>query len=949
MQLPAWIEEEAEHLRGLLIDLHQVRHKGVRGLRTNSAHIPQLVELAAARCPKASPQNQSELMTALLKEVLPRHLKQNQDQQSVQLYFGLSVETQASSEKTRREKTGLQIFHQSFSAFRDPVTGHERPFLVRLAEALDEARKALPRAKTYRNYSTSFIDRPKYRDDFEALITKGHTLIAFDGGPGNGKTRLADELVAMRLGGGDTRVDLEAGSATALMTQISGVLSRYADRKLKTYPLDARALLHAFAAFICSADAPTYLVIDNVSDAQLLDQLAPSSARSLTVITTQENILPPGRGESLTVKSMEDEEARQFAALLLPNNDTPCEIEWLIKTLGNKPLAIDHACTGLLADGDMTFQEFHTAFDRHAAVVMKQAKSPVDESLPFTYEQILSRLRRNDAKDGTKAATLLELIAFMAPEAIPEEPLRNALATASPPEDTSLAPVEFQSAQRKLQRLHLIQLRDDGFTIHQFTQAVLRDILHDKALERCVLLHRVLAGEFADLKPGDALGEDVIRLLPHTSKVLLGLTAIDPAPRNDEGIVRTISILAQGMRQVGNVAELRGFAQSYFSAHSTAEERSLSTPTINEDTSRVFLDDAYHDGLVPRSHYIGYVFDMLEQQYDNVDDIDLSSYAGTKLLETTMLSYRYDLVEALQKRHLTKPPKKGKQDAAWRGDVLRLVANAQAAQAKWEESLTTYRRALQVYELDYQNLNCLRGKLATLVSIANTAVEVGRLSLAMERLHAASTLMMKNMSNYRNNLILAMKERVTARTMTVESILSVVLPEQKLPRDRTYPDAMFDIAFKHHETAALGRHMLDVKYDWGCYRLLHGEVAEVWQTFREQAATARRLDELDTAFMYHLGLIKIRILEGGVCLRDIGRCLRISRKFLEDCHMPNRHADAVGTAYVVAVICNAPEQVADSLRESARSAHEKIDKIWKFDLLDRVASEELNPLALFLP
>ncbi|MGH4012997.1 MAG: hypothetical protein ACRDSL_03495, partial [Pseudonocardiaceae bacterium] len=397
-QLPEWIKEEPEELRELLIALHRVRYKGVWGLRDNSAPIPELVDLASAHCPKSSSASQYELMTALLGDVLLPHLTQNQDHQAVKLYFGLLPETQTASPKTRREKTGSRVFHQSLPVFRRPDTGHERPFLVRLAKALVELRKTPPRAKTYRNYSTPYIVRPKYDDAFESLITKDNRLIAFEGEPGNGKTRLADELVAKRLGRRDTRIDLDAGSATVLMSQISGILSRYADGKVKTYPSDPDALIRAFAAFICSADAPAYLVVDNISDVQLLDRLVPPSARSLTVITSRDNTLPHGRGVSLTVEGMEDDEARQFAALLLPRMALH-DIDHLINTLGNKPLAIDHACTGLLADGYMTVQEFCTAFQRHAAVVMKQAKSPGEESLSFIYEQVLSRLREQDAKD----------------------------------------------------------------------------------------------------------------------------------------------------------------------------------------------------------------------------------------------------------------------------------------------------------------------------------------------------------------------------------------------------------------------------------------------------------------------------------------------------------------------------------------------------------------------
>lgn len=947
MQLPSWLEEEPEHLRGLLIELHWVRRRGMRGLAT-SAPIHELVRLASIWCPRASPLSQRELTTALLDTVLLPRLEPEQDQKAIPIYFGIARETWTSTERKRREKTALIVFHQGFSTFCKPTGGCERPFLVRIATVLDELRKTTPKAGTYRSYSTPYVARPQYHEAFDALVAKGCKLIVLDGDPGNGKTRLADELIAMQMRQHDTRIYLTANNMKVLMAQISGVLEQYAGRKLKGHPLNDDEITRAFAAFLCSQDAPTYLVIDNIKDRELLERLVPPGARSTIVVTSQENILPSGRGEPLSVNSMEAEEALQFAAFLLPNV-TRDDLEKLTETLGNKPLAIDHACTGLLSDGYMTVQEFRAAFARNAAIVMKQAKNPVDESLPFIYQQIMSRIRQDDAKNGTNALTLLELVAFVAPEAIPQDLLRRALIAASPPKAISLAPVEFQSAQRELQRLHLIQLTDDGFTVHQFTQALLRDLLHNKAVEWCAVLHRVLADEFANLEPGDALGEGVISLLPHVSKVLLGLSAIDPSRQIDESIERIIGILERGLRQIGNTSDRAKFLQGYFAGRSTMVDQVAPSSGTNEGAVDIFLEDAYHGGIITRSSFVHAVFQILEQEYGTPDAIDIDSYAGVKLIEATMLDYQYEPVDALLEKHLAVPHKKGKKGAAWRADVLRLVGDSQAIQAEWENALAIYRRALQVYKINPEDLNCLRGKQATLLSIANTAIEMCDLPLARDHAISAARLIADNESVFVDYPTYARMLRIVARTMTVESLAAAVLDIQDVSQLRNHCDEAFRQAFNNHKGVALGRHMLGINYDWGCYRLLYKEVMEVQYLFQENAAEARELDDLDTALMYHLGLIKIGVIKGSATLRDIGRCLRIGSQFLDDCKMSNRHADAVGTAYVVAVICNAPVHVVDALRESAHGVYEAIDKTSKFELIDTVGSEVFNPLTLFIP
>lgn len=946
MQLPVWIEEEPAHIRDLLIELHQVRRRGMRGLETSAA-IPTLVTLASTRSQKTSQLSQRKLMTVLLGEVLPKHLELTQDQAGLPLYFGLAQETWNKTEAQRRERVATEVFHQGLSTFRRPDTGAERPFLLRLAEALYSLAQPLPRLEPFQNYGTPYIDRTKYHNRFDALLSQGAKLIAFEGEPGNGKTRLADELVAERMRQGDTRVFLDASDELRLKVSVALALQEHTGYQLENHGSDDDVYVRAFATYVCSIEAPTYVLIDNLDDSRLLDTLVPTATRSTVIITSRQQLLPAGRGESITVNEMETDEARLLIKMLVPSV-LDHELEWLARTLGNKPLAIDHACTGLLADGFMAVQDFCSAVHRRAAAVMKQAWTPVEQSLSFVYENILDRLQQSQQKHGIKARSLLELIAVFASEAIPGDLLRSTLALTSPPEDPTLVTVEFQAAQKELQRLHLVTYSANGFSIHKFTQAILRDILRETEAKYCLILHRMFAEKLADHKPGDAFEESVLDLLPHLRSVLLGLSTTELTPQDSKDVARTVSILAQGMRQVGDVYELAEFARRFFAIQGRTRDGEGTRSTLNERSASLFIEDAYRAGLIPRSEYVAIMLHMLKYEYNSPSDIELDSYGGIRLLEIILLTYNSDVFEDLLEGYRRKPQKKGKLGASWRGDILRLTGDLQASQARWEKSFTSYRRALKMYDLDLENLNCLRGRLATLLSIADTSIEAGDFRLTKENVRSAGDLIMTHKERIMDSSILARMERVATRAMTIELVNHVALGGE-VSQGGTYRHDAFKMAFQHHEAAGMHRLLLQVNYYWGCYRLLHDDVASAQILFGANAKKSRELGELDTALMYHLGLIKLKIFEGGLNLRDISRCVRIGAKFLNTCQRPAQYADAVGTAFVVGAMCNAPQHVVLSLRESAHEAHAAVGKHWKFEVLDRIVSKELSLFAILLP
>lgn len=425
----------------------------------------------------------------------------------------------------------------------DTAPGNQVELTKSSPVALDEEPPSTDEVDHLVRSRSQYVRRPHYHDQFNRLVDGGERLIALVGEPGNGKSRLACELVAAKLKPAQTCINLPAGDIAALMSCIAGALS---SDDIATYQMNNHELERAFAAHICSANAPDYVVIDDVADTELIHRLVPPMARSIVVVTSREDPLPPGQGVSVEIGEMSSVEAADFARQLLPNA-TPDDIEGLIGRLGNRPLAIEHVTRGLLYDGAMTMGEFNAAFDADSAWVMGQSRNSARETYTFIYEEIVAMIERSDVK----ASWLLRFIAFLASEDIPIAILGAALEIASPPHREEFGPVELSSALRRLESKYLVKSNQSGLSIHSFTQAILRSIFQEQATEICLHLHEVIRRGSESWR----VGETTVRsasFLSHLVGIVCGLerASVDEWLGTDLG--KTVAILLRSLRRSGN-------------------------------------------------------------------------------------------------------------------------------------------------------------------------------------------------------------------------------------------------------------------------------------------------------------------------------------------------------------------------------------------------------------
>lgn len=139
-------------------------------------------------------------------------------------------------------------------------------------------------------------------------------------------------------------------------------------------------LRRAFAAHICSRQAPTYVLLDGMEERTTVEELVPPAARSIVVLSSRKEVLPRARGKAIPVKEMEEDEAADLVQKIRPQTSEE-EVRQLVAAVGARPLPIEHAC-GFIADGEFySITQFCADISRDAADTLGRATKPTEWTL----------------------------------------------------------------------------------------------------------------------------------------------------------------------------------------------------------------------------------------------------------------------------------------------------------------------------------------------------------------------------------------------------------------------------------------------------------------------------------------------------------------------------------------------------------------------------------------
>ncbi len=815
-------------------------------------------------------------------------------------------------------------------------------------------------------FATPYIRRISYHDRVDRLIVEeGHNLIALVGEPGDGKSRLAHGIVSARIRQGETRVNLQASFELNLMSRLKAEL---ADHGIQTLSSTPEELVPAFAALLCSPSAPTYVIIDNLENPDVLSALVLSNARSIVIVTSREDLLPAGRGYAVEVEPMTDDEAYQLGRSLLSNHDEG-SIKKLVKTLGNRPLAIEHACVGLIVPG-MTVNQFCDGFLSRPAQIMRHAKTsrstdPYEQSMTWMYEQILSRVRQRDQDNGTKAAILLELIAFLDSAGIPLELLEEALREASPPDDLAMAAVEVISARRELTRLHLIEMQEDGvLAVHQFTHAILQDILRSKKVEICLPLFRLISSKIGD---GTTRLTDLHAAgwTQHGCVALQHLVEVDQ-PELSRGEVQELAVaFSRKFRPFLSLGERMTLLALHVDPEYVDHRRAgvepsatilMPTEYVKDAALEEIIEGMYGTGKLPHKIYR----DMQQAKHDSAfqgvptDVLDHDTAYLASLTRLATLDGKFDDAEPLRER-LQQLAQHAPLDDHLFGAWL-AIAQLFDRRAEWESSFRLLAELIlfMAEQSDAMSKPQLYSdRIIDILTIRlDSEIEVGQPELVLPVVEAIFEFgggIQRNETAVSIPFNMNYLDWATFASIYGRALTSIVIRSGSLVDGADLVKPLLMAAGVIFKRAGSYREFVRVAHDFSVYNLIAGQDVDLArQYFWTDMRQAAWVQESVLALSCFLALVKLRAIDGTCTLRDLARCGRIAKRYA-NLQMPNGEADALGTAYVIAVLCSASTQQIGQAHSLAAAAYAAIDKTAKWERLAKAGTGEFESQCLFLP
>jgi tetratricopeptide (TPR) repeat protein len=228
------------------------------------------------------------------------------------------------------------------------------------------------------------------------------------------------------------------------------------------------------------------LIFDNVDDPQAVKPFRPQNPKGRILITSRVQRLETlGVAGAIALDTMTQAEAEEFLQRRTERNPIdPSEqeaIAALAKTLGYLPLALEQAAAYILEDG-VTFTDYLDEYRQSRLQLLEEQKPQTGDypdSIATTWKINFEAVKVNNPA----AADLLSLSAFLAPDNIPYELLKQGkdqLGELLSQALTNAAekPLVLPKLLKELTRYSLIRLEtDDRYSIHRMVQEVLRDVL----------------------------------------------------------------------------------------------------------------------------------------------------------------------------------------------------------------------------------------------------------------------------------------------------------------------------------------------------------------------------------------------------------------------------------------------------------------------------------------
>lgn len=237
-----------------------------------------------------------------------------------------------------------------------------------------------------------------------------------------------------------------------------------------------------------SSDSHWLLVLDNVDDLALIDEFLPPDATGDVLITTRQQALGT-IAQSIEVEKMGIKEGVKFllrrAKLLGPDatldqapQEQQARANEIVALLDGLPLALDQAGAYIEETRCSLSHYLELYATRRKELLSRRGRLPVDHPEPVATTWSLSFQKAE--QESATAADLLRLLAFLGPEAIPEEIITtDAMLFSSGSDTEAIDPLKVNEAIEVLLRYSLVwrNPQEHLLNIHRLVQAVFRDTM----------------------------------------------------------------------------------------------------------------------------------------------------------------------------------------------------------------------------------------------------------------------------------------------------------------------------------------------------------------------------------------------------------------------------------------------------------------------------------------
>lgn len=443
------------------------------------------------------------------------------------------------------------------------------------------------------------------------------------------------------------------------------------------------------------------LILDNLEQLDLIATFVPPKRRGAVLFTTRRFVTEPA-AQAMIVESMSEEEGSLLllrrAKRLLPSdtleNASLKDITLtcsLVRSLGGLPLALDQAGAYILETGS-DLSNYQSLLQRRFADVLSRRGS-VPSGHPASVMATFSLAFESVQNDAPLAYEILQLCAFLAPEAIPEEVIsQGAIALTPTFEGMRSDEMAFDTAIEVLTTFSLLQ-RDwhtKTITLHRLVQAVLQQEM-DEETSNTWLKYAIQAVN------------EVIPNGEHDSWLVLQrylpqITACATHIKQKSMILpEGVHILLLGGTYLSEQAQYQEAKTLLQLAHSTQEhlQGASFTTTITILYQRAKL--LYRQGKYPEAEELFQHALTLQEQSQQGEDI-LTVRLLNNMAELTLQQEKYDQAELFAPRALKLAESLAGSQHPDTAVCLETIALLHYRRAQYTQAEAVLRQALHIYE-----------------------------------------------------------------------------------------------------------------------------------------------------------------------------------------------------------------------------------------------------------